>query len=650
MAFEYIVHTIQWWLRKKGREGLSKVFERMVFEIALLGLVTLILLLFEDYALSVCAKFSDSAIKWTMLGGIDGCPCCLSKTEHVSMCAQIYHECAFNASSQKPYCGCDLGWPESTYSQPISEDTECTDFRTLESEFRASLVTDSLQQLNELGENVSASAIKEIASILESNENLRNLTCNPSKDLPGRRLMQEIEAGFNDGMNNTHVIPELGDFTCEGPFYSTDCSPGYYQVLSKESIHQVHLLMFLVASIHIVTSLIVILLAEIRVTQWRRWQESAKQIVGFDRKFSVKIRHTTELIRQSMNAAIEASEVRADSAGSEADHVADEEGNGSIDETVATASSGLGIEDNPDSNASNELESNNIAKAAKELGKKLKKHWGERDSFVQRKQHLLLESVVCVTRAFMPNLVTREQFLAMYKSYVVSLNLPNDFDLVKELQIHLDFDMVRIVGASITSWGILLLQWLLTGIWPWATWLFQCVAMLILLAINIGLVSYIRYYTRGGSAHRLGQDSRRFFNSRNLSFPIAGIIFLTSSVFSVSIFFIWQYGVDSCIFSGGDTLWRITPESIFWAAGYISSGVMLIWLAAVTVPAWVLVMHMRPPDIQPDEESTDAGISEPEESSEDFGQRRQKFKKFKTQSFLLGEIERLNQELHAMQS
>ena len=62
---------------------------------------------------------------------------------------------------------------------------------------------------------------------------------------------------------------------------------------------------------------------------------------------------------------------------------------------------------------------------------------------------------------------------------------------------------------------------------------------------------------------------------------------MISLPFSFTLFLIIEYGPYSCLFNAG--VFPFVAGQAPWWSALIFSGVLLIWLALVTVPAWTLV-------------------------------------------------------------
>ena len=209
------------------------------------------------------------------------------------------------------------------------------------------------------------------------------------------------------------------------------------------------------------------------------------------------------------------------------------------------------------------------------------------------------EICIAFLQAFNPHVVNQEAYFYIRRAYLRSLNLPEEHDYVKDMQLHMDYDSSRIIGISFTMLIILVLQWALSGIAGWLTTLFLLLAGIALLLVNMVLAAAVRR-TRGvpepEKVSRASLIRSRFSDPRSLAIPISGVLFLCSSVFAMAIFFVWQFGAQSCLFSTqNQQIWRWLPGSIIpWWVGLLVPGILIIWLAVVTVPSWILMTHIRP--------------------------------------------------------
>ncbi|KAL4457315.1 hypothetical protein ABPG75_012180 [Micractinium tetrahymenae] len=106
--FELVVHATQSFFIRRGRHGMANAVQKIVMELTLLGFVSLLLTTFSTPLGRACMSWSDAMADWTLESNIPGCPCCLAKTQGVSLCTQMDHECLWNVTSLKPFCDCDV--------------------------------------------------------------------------------------------------------------------------------------------------------------------------------------------------------------------------------------------------------------------------------------------------------------------------------------------------------------------------------------------------------------------------------------------------------------------------------------------------------------------------------------------------------------
>ena len=651
LSFEYAVHFTKEWLLRKGREGLAQAVEKVVLEITLLGFVSLILLLFEQYMPSFCVSYNPESIDWTLLDNVNACPCCLQSTYGVTTCAQMYHQCGYNITTQAPYCGCEV--PGVSYSSYDSDRNasdpliECTSYEINEQIFVVEEFLSSAHQwMSEL--NVTA---RDFCTALVGNGEQWAASPSPVPSAmalpPPMMALQEEQhqqgrrrhllggsssststdsnstgttsSAVYDGVNNTHIIPEIQSFRCEGPFYAANCPEGSHPAISNEALHEIHVMVFLIACTHVASAIIVVVLALARMQQWRRWQSSAP--TGFEPK----------RLAAMLSAEFEISNGKGrkggvggrrgyagrQGAGDDIEHQHEEDVGEVVEvdperqekrvngdkapRSIRSSTSIIPMEEEEtpplqqQQQQSEEEEASPEWKARLQMVKEsFRRKWGHRDTKIIHHHSFLAESFICIAQSFLPNLISRDEFLTMRSAYIASFNLPADFDFVEETRLHLDFDVVHIIGASVAVWIVVILLWLLMGLVEWANLVFLLLAAVALFAINLRLVISIRYSCRGGRPHRVRNAFQWWKSARWLATPISAIIMVCSMVFSNAIFFAWLFGSNSCFFSDSVYIWRWAPGSLPFWTGFLPPAIMLAWLSGITVPAWALVLHMRP--------------------------------------------------------
>ena len=691
--------------------------DKAVLELTLLGFVSLILMLFQDYIPEICIAFKPEQVQWTLLDNLDNCPCCLENTYGVTTCAMMEHSCGFNSTTKQPYCGCSLGWPESTYDSTVvaNASDSCSAYENNEENFIFETVLGAL-----ISDISPAEFCKSYAngSIVINPPALAPAGAPALAPAPGagggglRRSLLASSDGAVELQDGLHIVPDVSTFRCEGPFYAGSCSNGSYPAISYSALHQIHLLIFLIAAIHVVTSVCVVIVAGLRIRQWRRWQlqdithgphhvinntaDSTTDgtvgggsvgggggVSGGDvaegangnregsvgggqaaRKYQAFLSNVEEIHLPLEQAARKKMDNNTTQAAAAATVVASVEMAQPASVAVAMPQTeatliegnehGEGTTTPPTApeSVTTSVFVSEVVSEVQDAAKTVRRHWMRRDSRLLRKRHRFAEGAICVGQALLPNLVSQYEFSTMRVGYVGSHNLPESYDWVDELMHHLDFDLVKIIGASIVTWLIFILEWLLTGLAGWVSSLFMLIAVLIVFAINIWLVVAIRFSCRGGRPHRIRNVSRWYNNPAWLAYPIGGIVFLCSTSFSTALFFLWQFGASSCFFTSSDQeIWSWLPGSLPWYTGLIAPGVLLIWMAYVTIPAWALVMHMRPKAIvieAPNKKGEMSGSMVDVEKAQEL--REQGSRERRTQAAVMADIQKLQNELMELQA
>jgi len=659
-------------------------------------------MLFQDYIPEICMKYTNTQADWTLLENLNDCPCCLSNTYGVTTCAMMNHSCAFNQTTKEPYCGCSLGWPESTYDPAVvpGADEVCAPYEANEDQFLYKTVLGSL--VDDISPNEFCNSVSN-GSLIISNNSIQAIGENSNSGNNGlRRSLLEASTPTSDKKEEgVHVVPDITTFRCEGPFYAGECESGSFPAMSYSALHQLHILVFTTAVMHVFISVCVVILAGMRVRQWRRWQnedilngprQSLNDSIdnnesSFGRngggtgsgevkddgnregdsspETATRRRHdallsTCEENPLPLKEAISAGKNDTNTtlnpiASGDAAVVADRKGVGLNAEVKGKNGDAPTLEPTSSTNAISTF----VFKVKNAAGTFLR-YWMRRDSRLLRKRHRLAESAICFGQALLPNLVSKFEFTTMRTAYVGSHNLPDMYDWVYDLMIHLDFDLGKIIGATLVTWTIFILEWLLSGLDSWYLALFVGIACLTVLGINIWLVAEIRFFCRGGRPNRISSVSRWYNNPGWLALPIGGVIFLCSTSFSSALFFWWQFGADSCFFTDREQeIWEWLPGTLPWYTGLIAPGILLVWIGYVTIPAWALVMHMRPKadkveagkkeggdvdlEKQPSQQQLDIEQQAAGEQFSKAGERR-------TQAVVMAEIQKLRTELMELQA
>ena len=667
-------------LRRKGHEGLAQSIQKISTELTLLGFVSLVLLLFQEFVSmsSMCIGYDQNAVTWTLMDNIGpNCPCCIANTEGISACAEMYHDCAYNNATGEPFCGCQEGKPmdttESTYRPGGGEPPVCVPYGITELQFIATTKEALWQQYlapveaassgrrrkdRRLQSFSTSTGSSKTSRSSRRRETRRALRQDPSSNISSSEAAA-AGAPYSSIINATrHIVPALSTFSCMGPFFSEECPEGQHPLISSYALDQIHILVFLTALLHVLASIAVVVTSILRMRQWKRWQEEESKLGALSTTLS-SLTHitgvtvdgdvsggggrggqsTAEMLRNQSQDLSGMGDVAGDKLSrppsmsqrppsvdrnNSNQSVEEEKGDGGGGDDAKEGVVGVGGGGTPpvmveNDQASMDAYTANFESASKDYsargaaakaaaaqaakpvtmsvraaGRIIHKYWHRRDTMLIRNHSRFLEALICIGQTFLPNLVTKEQFLIMRSSYITTLQLPQDFDFVQECSLRLEFDLNHIIGSSVTMWFILIAQWLFSGLWPSTTILIFLLVAIKMLVLNIGLIYTIRYACRGGRPHRVRTTRQWWRSAKFLAIPIGGTIFFVSTIYSSILFFLWQFGPNSCFFESGAPIWKWMPSAFPWWTSLIFSTFMLFWLSYVTVPAWVLVSHMRP--------------------------------------------------------
>ncbi|KAL4457339.1 hypothetical protein ABPG75_012204 [Micractinium tetrahymenae] len=302
--FELVVHATQSFFIRRGRHGMANAVQKIVMELTLLGFVSLLLTTFSTPLGRACMSWSDAMADWTLESNIPGCPCCLAKTQGVSLCTQMDHECLWNVTSLKPFCDCDVtGTADyaaagyAAYAPADQVHDECEPYKLTETQF---FIDVSVASLHTISSELSNRAVHVCmlhfcaellpAAILSVQHCMQMLKAFFSH-AGGRRLLAGGGGGAAAGGTNPlqvllsqdpnattqrHLLPRISLFKCTGPFMSSSCPDGQVPP-SENALHQMHIYLFLVAIFHVAVSVVQFLLGRLRLRLWRRWERQAKR-------------------------------------------------------------------------------------------------------------------------------------------------------------------------------------------------------------------------------------------------------------------------------------------------------------------------------------------------------------------------------------
>jgi hypothetical protein len=432
-ALDNGVGLLKKWLLHKQRPGLAEAADRAVMELTILGFVSIVLLLFRGMIEGICIDYSTTQVHWTLLDDIKGCPCCLADTNGVTTCAQLYHGCAFNDNTGETFCGCESGGTNATssynatYAPPSANTPDvliqitnpfgeaqggtgtCVPYRETETDFVFNQFAD---RVKEVSIQLGANATKICRRILDSNSS--SAFAPAPGPLQLRRSLQQEETpiaalpaassqnGYVAENETLHVVPKIQTFRCEGPFPSGTCPPGQIPAIGPTALDQVHLVVFLMSCLHVAASVFVVLLATLRMEQWKWWQKKYLE------------------------------EIQAEGALNEEEKPQDVENN-----TLTNGNNDAGIII-PGATV-DQIEGSTSLATNGEVEKKSPTPlpaWRRR----------LNSAAFILGRTLVPVPVSKSSFFTMRSHYINSLGLPVDFDFVRECTIHLDYDLSKVIG------------------------------------------------------------------------------------------------------------------------------------------------------------------------------------------------------------
>lgn len=118
--------------------------------------------------------------------------------------------------------------------------------------------------------------------------------------------------------------------------------------------------------------------------------------------------------------------------------------------------------------------------------------------------------------------------------------------------------------------------------------IFLCIAAVLLATVNTKLMQIIRHVCKDGKVSCLASNVFWFKRPSLLLIPIKFVLFLCSFNTASTIFFVWQFGVNSCYTS---TDFWFAWSWPWWCSLVISWG-MFLDLAFKTIPMYSLAVQM----------------------------------------------------------
>jgi hypothetical protein len=84
LTLDFLLHRLRAFLRRRRKAGLLTAVNHLSGELMLLGVASLLLTAIEPRLEHICLKTGDAMRPW--LFRVEGCACCLARTEGVSEC------------------------------------------------------------------------------------------------------------------------------------------------------------------------------------------------------------------------------------------------------------------------------------------------------------------------------------------------------------------------------------------------------------------------------------------------------------------------------------------------------------------------------------------------------------------------------------
>eukprot|EP00884_Botryococcus_braunii_P016874 jgi/Botrbrau1/3870/Bobra.0183s0094.1 len=520
LGFEKILHYIKHHLQHKGKHGLVAAMDAMSSELMLMGFATLILLVFQRDINRICVQSKRYEGK-NWLDHVHGCACCLANTRDVSPCYFIAKGC--QSAEGVADCCLDIH----------THDRVCAD----------------------INPNPSRRLLG-VGSAGPTDTEPRPKPTAPHR-LPAQHTVYAVEKPEKE-------LGEVDQVMCDGRVQvgwgQCHSSPTSRPAVGTLAMHQVHLMIFMMAVSHIVCSIIMIILSSWRTSSWTRW-------AGEDDRFVHMVRAHLSSSKDLMPAGSALEMVDLNKPAPAATDV----------EVSATAvgDDGLGLPAH-----------------RRFLDVPRPKHWKGRPREISA-WWIPLEWFWCVVRQFQPNLVKQEEFnimrAAFYYTHRISPQQAGAFTFMDYVSQSLEDDYSKVVGLGLPMWIFLIIFILLSAEIGWCIWIFIALGGLVLLVVNTKLVIITRYVTRGGCIHTL-EPGIFWLNRPWMLLPVIKfLLFLCSFVFSNAVFFAMVFGRKSCFFSRTGFQGN---QMLPWWALMVVTGVYLLVLSLNTMPLYCLVVQM----------------------------------------------------------
>ena len=425
----------------------------------------------------------------------------------------------------------------------------------------------------------------------------------------GRRLL----SGGEGGHATTAAIEAIAGEACiDDVTVSLRCPEGQMPALSFLAINQVHLFIFTIALVHVTCGFLVYLASWARLRfQWKRWSSDTDP-------HSLAVREKLEIYYASLQTAPSAPTTGPSTPNASGLSKATAKttsfknlANTVIGENKTSRSSTVDSEGSRNeiatdiekqetlSNSDIEKQPTGTRLSFREVAQKLKitlrprlDNWssfGREVAVEQNFRKRIFEYLKCLILGLNPaGVISHDKYAIMKASYVYTHKLGPNFGFLEHVQRNLEDDISHIVGLSIEFWAIIIIFVLVSGPYGYAFMPFMCAIGGILFLTNGKIVSIARAVTQHGGAGRLSSKIFWFNRPQLLLIPIKLGLFFCAFVYASFIFFVWQFGKNSCPFTDSFYPGWALP----WWTIILFNTFIFLHMGTGTMPAYSLVVLM----------------------------------------------------------
>ncbi|WIA19680.1 hypothetical protein OEZ85_005608 [Tetradesmus obliquus] len=605
LGFEKGLHHARQSLRRRKKFGLLAAVNNLSNELMLLAVATLFLTALEPALTQICIPSGNTMPPW--LANVNGCACCLAKTKGVTACFIEDRQCPADFQEQ-----CN---PEEAY-------------------FKAHLK--------------KSTTAKRFADAANATQSAANITAagTPAVAHGKRRLAAAAELGGGAAAPAELAVDEA-HAVCDGSFLESyeecDYRPGWAPVVTGETLEQVHKMLFVMAVVHILVSVLVLLLSAFKLWVWRRMGGGAAEDQLAQASLAAAaaaaaggstMHSLTAPLPAAAAAAAAGKSVAQPAAAAEAATAA-----GPAADKAAAADQANGL-DRQHSNAAVLVVDAEPAAAAAAAGGGgvglVAPNWSGRPSVMRGPLAYLREAAELVARQLLLLLhptLTRQEYSVLRASFYLTHRSQAASAATEDSPHHqlskaaaadsshypaaaagaaspqgssssssaaglfgpyllecMERDGSKTVGLGLPMWLLVLAFVLLSGAIGWATWLFLILAGGLLLGLNCALLTTARHMTRGGAVRAQQPGCSRWLvlhRPRLLLGAIKLLMFFLAFVISQSVFFAAFFGTESCFFSR--TGFQKNP--VPWWGIMLVDLCLLLSLALFTLPLYTITSH-----------------------------------------------------------